>query len=524
MLRAVAKGLITTVVFFLFAEIALRGAYFVRNAMITYVPLPYALGDEYGPIPPWLDALLILKNDSTLIWRNEPNVHRTYLDVFSPVRTAADRTALLRRFTPTIPDEFRHNPTWEIRLNSEGFRGDEMPTPHLPSTVRIACLGDSWTFGMPVGQEQTYPSRLAAWLHEQRPDTAYDVQNFGVLGYSSFQGLQLLKTRVLAARPDVLVIGFGMNDSEVPGYRDKDIIASGGQKPKSVETRIKAAFRTFVDQLESYKLLQYEALALRFRPKPVGDYLKPAAAVRGTGTVDYDSIEPWTRVSPQDYQNNVREMIRLATEAGARVVLVDNELWQGSPYRASIQQIAHDTGAAFVDSLSIVDQARAQIEHDLETRLNLTARPDHFDPPSAGMTTVVFRAFQGAVAVPKALSIVGADAQLGALAPNTVMMHDDGRNGDQRAGDGVWSFAATFEEAKSISYVYTNSGATGQWEGLDVPHIRRVVIPAAPDRLPVYLPIETFGRVYMQGDDWHTDAVGYDAIGQAVAQAITALP
>src|SRR6188768_4046457 len=117
MRRAVAKGLTTTVVFFLFAEIALRGAYFARNAMVTYVPLPYALGDEYGPIPPWLDDLLILKNDSTLIWRNEPDVRRTYLDVFSPVRTAGDRVALLRRFTPTIPDEFRHNPTWEIQLN-----------------------------------------------------------------------------------------------------------------------------------------------------------------------------------------------------------------------------------------------------------------------------------------------------------------------------------------------------------------------------------------------------------------------
>ena len=99
----------------------------VRNAMVNHVPLPYALGDEYGPIPPWLDALLILQDDSTLIWRNEPNARRIYLDVFSPVRAAADRIALLRRFIPTIPDEFRNNPTWEIRLNSEGFRGGEMP-------------------------------------------------------------------------------------------------------------------------------------------------------------------------------------------------------------------------------------------------------------------------------------------------------------------------------------------------------------------------------------------------------------
>jgi hypothetical protein len=70
--------------------------------------------------------------------------------------------------------------------------------------------------------------------------------------------------------------------------------------------------------------------------------------------------------------------------------------------------------------------------------------------------------------------------------------------------------------------VYTNSGVPGKWEGLDVPHIRRVNVPSTNDH-PFYLPIETFGRVYMQGDDWHTDAVGYDAIAHAVARAI-ALP
>ena len=520
MLRAVAKGLTTTVVFFLFAEIALRGAYFARNAMVTYVPLPYALGDEYGPIPPWLDDLLILKNDSTLIWRNEPDVRRTYLDVFSPVRTAGDRVALLRRFTPTIPDEFRHNPTWEIRLNSEGFRGGEMPAARQPATVRIACLGDSWTFGMPVGQDHTYPSRLAEWLRQERPDTAYDVENFGVLGFSSYQGLQLLKTRVLDARPDIVVIGFGMNDSEVPGYRDKDIISL---KNRSAKVRIKGAVDALMERLESYKLLKYEALALRFRPKPVGEYLKPAADARGSGVIDYEEIEPWTRVSPHDYELNVREMMRLAYSQGARVVLVDNELWQASPYRAVLQKIASDSGAPFIDSLSIVNTARSEIEHDLETRLDLTGRPGNVPSAPEGTTTVVFRAFHGNVAVPRALSIVGADPQLGALVPNTVAMHDDGEEGDQWAGDGVWSFAASFPPAKTISYMYTNSGPAGEWIGLDVPHIRRVSVPPAPDRRPVYLPIETFGRIYMQGDDWHTDAVGYDAIGHAVARAVASL-
>src|SRR5919201_3337113 len=106
---AIVKSLITSVIFFVLFEAALRGAYFVRNSFVRLVPLPYAVGDEYGPIPPWLDRLLLLVPDDALIWRAVPNVERTYVDIFSPVRTEQDRIALLRRFVPTLPAEFRRN-------------------------------------------------------------------------------------------------------------------------------------------------------------------------------------------------------------------------------------------------------------------------------------------------------------------------------------------------------------------------------------------------------------------------------
>src|SRR5256885_7626036 len=190
--------------------------------MVRLVPLPYSVGDQYGPIPPWLDRLMILTSDDRLIWRNLPNVHRTYVDIFSPARSEADRTALLRRFVPTLPPEFAGNPTWTIALNSQGYRSDEFPDAKASSsTVRIVCVGDSWTFGMNVDQDLTYPSRLAARWREARSGTPVEVLNVGVLGYSSFQGLQLMNARVLDLHPDIVAIGFGMNDSEVAGYRDR---------------------------------------------------------------------------------------------------------------------------------------------------------------------------------------------------------------------------------------------------------------------------------------------------------------
>ncbi|OLC47888.1 MAG: hypothetical protein AUH43_10615 [Acidobacteria bacterium 13_1_40CM_65_14] len=518
---AVAKSLITTIIFFAMAEVALRGAYVARNTMVRLVPLPYALGDEYGPIPPWLDRLLILVPDNTLIWRNLPNVRRTYVDIFSPVRSAQDRVALLRRFTPTLPAEFRSNPTWTIAINSHGYRTDEYDAAKTPGTIRIACIGDSWTFGMNVDQDKTYPSRLVAWLRETRPGSRVEVLNFGVLGYSSFQGLQLLKTQVLDLKPDILAIGFGMNDSEVAGYRDKDMISD---EPPRAGDRIKDAAK----DLESYKLLNYLALAIKFRPKSIGDYVKEDADTK-SGPVDYDSIEKWTRVSPRDYEANLREMIRLQTSRGGAAILVDNELWDESPYRPVLKTIAADTHVPLVDSLQIVADAKTKVARDLEARLNLSDPPSSPDPPAppdprAQPTTVVFRVSPGTFPVTTAMSIVGADAKLGNLMPNAVLMHDDGVGGDQRAGDGVWSYAASFPAGTRLSYVYTNSGARGRWEGLDVPSIRHVTVPASADGRPVLLPIETFGRLYLQADNWHTDATGYDLIARAVADAISVQP
>src|SRR5262245_6213238 len=197
---------------------------------------------------------------------------------------------------------------------------------------------------MPVNEDQTYPSKLLAALRRTTSGRRFDVENFGVLGYSSYQGLEVLKTRVLDLQPDIVVIGFGMNDSEVAGYRDKDMIVA--PRPR-LGTRLKE----YVKDLESYKLLDYAALALKFRPKPMGDFLKEEADDRGSGGVDYSTIEPWTRVSPEDFELNIREMARLSRARGATVVLVDNELWAESPYRPVLRRLSAELEAPLVDSL-----------------------------------------------------------------------------------------------------------------------------------------------------------------------------
>src|SRR5262249_16668239 len=317
-LKKFGKAAFFTLLFFVIVECAIRGTYWVRNSMVTYVPLPYVLGDNYGPVPPWLEDNSIFAPDEDLIWRNRPNLRRGYVDLFSPVDSDQDRTAILRHFQPSLPNSLKGDPVWEIALNSDGFRDADFRDEKPGSAFRIVCLGDSWTFGMNVNQADAYPQRLKTLLVGEFPEAEFEVFNCGVLGYSSYQGLKLLQKRVLDLNPDVVVIGYAMNDSKVSGLRDKDWIGTGHALPW--KDRIGRLFK----KSDTLRLMQYLAQATKYQPQTVGDHLRARANAAGMadGTVDFGRLEPWTRVSPDDYEKNIREIIRLARGGKAEVILV----------------------------------------------------------------------------------------------------------------------------------------------------------------------------------------------------------
>lgn len=501
--RWVAAGAAVTLVSFAAAEGLLRAAYAIRNSMADYVPLPYVIGHDYGPVPPWLKPLLILAPDETLMWKNRPNLSRRYLDVFQPAPSEQERLALLRRFLPRLPDSVSRSAAWEITLNSEGYRGRERGASGRGPAVRIVCLGDSWTFGMNVSEQQAYPRRLEDLLREKFPGNDFEVLNRGVLGYSSYQGLQLLRSRLAEWKPDVAVIGFAMNDSKSSVHRDKDM--AQGAESRGLGARMES----LLEASEVYRLLHYSALVLKHNPNSIGEHLE-AEVDDHSEPADYS--KPWVRVPLGDYQANTGEMIRLLREAGTEALLVYNEFWENSPYRSSLQRISAEQKVPLVDSSSILRRGRNQMETDLERSLDLGS--------CEGEAEVVFRVYMGKAPVPRAVYIVAPHPKLGDLTPNKVAMRDDGTRGDQRVGDSVWSYAASLPPGSRLPYVYTNSGGEGKWEGLDVPHLRELEVAAGAAGKRVCRPIDSFGEVYMQADSWHPNASGYELIARGVAEAI----
>lgn len=105
-----------------------------------------------------------------------------------------------------------------------GFREVEFPDRKAPAVFRIICLGDSWTFGHNVAQDEAYPQRLRALLKQEFPEANFEILNIGVPGYSSYQGVKLLK-RFTTLEPDVVVIAYAINDLGMTGFHAEDISA-----------------------------------------------------------------------------------------------------------------------------------------------------------------------------------------------------------------------------------------------------------------------------------------------------------
>lgn len=101
----------------------------------------------------------------------------------------------------------------EYRINSLGFRDREYPREQTPGALRIAVLGDSFTFGTGVNLEDTLPKALERALAAERAPQPVEVMNWGVYGYNLGQQAALLERWIDAAEPDLVLVVAYVNDA-----------------------------------------------------------------------------------------------------------------------------------------------------------------------------------------------------------------------------------------------------------------------------------------------------------------------
>lgn len=108
--------------------------------------------------------------------------------------------------------EGRWDGTW-YSTNSRGWRGPEFEPTFGPDEYRVVALGDSCTFGKGVVEPGSWPRQLERMLTEQMGDEITPlVANLGVNGYSSSHYLSVFKRSVKQLKPDLVVLGYNLND------------------------------------------------------------------------------------------------------------------------------------------------------------------------------------------------------------------------------------------------------------------------------------------------------------------------
>lgn len=181
----------------------------------------------------------------------------------------------------------------EYHINNQGFRGKDFFKDKPANTIRVACIGNSCTFGWEIPAGHTYAELLQEKLEHEYPGQKFQVLNFGVPGYTSYQGLTLLKERVLDFHPDIITLSFGWNDiwGAGKGITDKE------QRilPKSV-----IWMQNTLAKLRTYRLIKYLILEI----------------TEGKGLDAFNIQNPRYRVSLEDYKENLSEIDSIAGEHG----------------------------------------------------------------------------------------------------------------------------------------------------------------------------------------------------------------
>jgi len=102
--------------------------------------------------------------------------------------------------------EFAHS----ARINSLGFRGREWHVEKAPTTKRILAIGDSFTFGMGVEQDQTWPALLEKRIRAD--GHAVEIANLGRPGADPAAYADVARRAIPLLKPDIILVAILQGD------------------------------------------------------------------------------------------------------------------------------------------------------------------------------------------------------------------------------------------------------------------------------------------------------------------------
>lgn len=227
------------------------------------------------------------------------------------------------------PNQRRREANTLVVTNSLGMR-DEEPLPLATAEpLRVAVVGDSFTFGFNVLAEETYPEVLEQRLCGRFPARPCEVLNFGVGGYSSRDEALVLRHKVPPFAPTIIIVGYYLNDPEIAPIQPLHVAFDRGRWWQHSHL-----LRLVAQREHQWALAHYGD----------GDYYR------------YLHRDPGKWNSVVTAFNDMREVATVLS-APVLVVLFPDcpHPWSAYPYRTEHRQVAAAARAAGLDVLDLLD-------------------------------------------------------------------------------------------------------------------------------------------------------------------------
>jgi hypothetical protein len=135
----------------------------------------------------------------------------------------------------------------KVQTDPRGLRGPAVADKADQGVARIAFVGDSITLGWGVAERETFARQVIDGL--AKAGRKVDGYNLGVGNYNTVQELALFRDVGAGLKPDIIVLGYFINDAEpMPDYTDNSWLSRHSAGWVVLSYRIDTLLRTFGEQ------------------------------------------------------------------------------------------------------------------------------------------------------------------------------------------------------------------------------------------------------------------------------------
>ncbi len=271
----------------------------------------------------------------------------------------------------------RWDATW-CDIDERGFRGPDREVTGAEGEFRVACVGDSCTFGKGVLEADSWPRQLEGLLRERAPASL--VFNLGINGAHGRVYLAHLEQHIADLQPDVVALGYNINDFP-NSLRSVDEKVFKQRGPRRL---LPKWLRDGMGRLALYRF----ARAAYYEMNQAKDIAASEATARAAAAVPVDDAV-WDR--ERGYLTGIRE---LAAEYGAPVVVFlfpyESQVLIDDYDRGPIERLAAECRGLGLPFFDLAEEFRAAAREE-GAPSSLFVKGDRYHPNAAGYSIVARR-------------------------------------------------------------------------------------------------------------------------------------